>query len=41
MTKEIELRKRLLGRPSKPMIEIIAAEAVADEAMLAALFGFV
>ena len=41
MAKEIELRERLLGRPGKPMIEAIAADAVADEAMLAALFGFV
>ena len=41
MVKEINLRKRLLGRPSRLSIEAIAADAVADEDTLAALVGFV
>lgn len=38
---EEKLRKQLLGRPSRSMTEAIAADAVADEDVLAVLFGFV
>lgn len=38
---ENKLRERLLVRPSRSVIEAVAADAVADEAVLAALFGFV
>lgn len=38
---EEKLRGQLLGRPSRSMVEAIAADAVADEDVLAVLFGFV
>lgn len=40
-TMENRLREQLLGRPGRSVIEAIAADAVASEAVLAALLGFV